>query len=257
MSSNIRHSSDSPRWGTNPDVIKIGHAVLCGALNQPKIYVDPFSEEEFNAHVGAYRILDGSKGKDGYRDRWIEDWNTDEQRCPRADHLLSGIYQPVAPVGYEVTMSLSPDECDSLGDSLPSVKPTALVNPPSSEDGENVKNAYRIVELMWRLGWFPGGVLWVGFNLNQFQTLQRKEDPHYLSPLADRFLRCIPDHRLPYTAHSSRPATRVNKHGETVDNDDAPSHPSFFLLMPAYDVALAAEQGRLFDSMGSQLGEVF
>lgn len=240
----IRHSSESPKWGTNPEMIAIAHAVLCTATRQRQIYVDPFSEDEFNAHVGAWRILTGEKGRDAFVDRWIDDGVS-----PRADHLLSGLWLPAAPAGYRVHVG---DEEYML--------PTAMVNPPGSEDGESVKKAWRILELMWRLGWLPGGAMWIGFTLNQMQTLQRvggEDDGSFLSPLAQRFVRCIPARRMPYTAHSSRPATRTDKRGNVVENDDAPSHPSFLVLMPAYDDIIAAEQMRLFDSMGSQLGEVF
>lgn len=243
MTANIRHSSETPKWGTNPAIIEIAHACLCHALHQKNIYVDPYSEDEFNQHVQASRILTGELGRDGYVDRWL-----DLDASPRADHLLSGLYRPVAPIGQHV---------DANGTMI---KPTAMVNAPGDPSGENIKNAYALLELYWRLGWLPGGAIWVGFTLNQLQTLQNAlvdDNGSFRSPLSSRFVRCIPSRRVPYTAHSSTSATKINKKGVEVERDDAPSHPSWFMLMPAYDAMLAAEQFRLFDSMASRLGEVF
>lgn len=245
---NVQHSSDTPRWGTHPKFIEIGRACLRA------LYVDPFSEDEFNEHVGAWNILDGEKGRNGFVDRWLVDCET----SPRADHLLSGIWRPAAPPNFEVVVQVPIDECDSIADTITTVKPTAFVNAPGSDDGENIKNAYKILELYWRLGWLPGGAIWIGFSLNQLQTLQNASDEDgYQNPLSDRFVRCIPSTRYGYTAHSSTPATKVDKRGQVVERDDAPSHPSWFMLMPAYDPVIAAEQFRIFDSMASQIGVVF
>ena len=246
------HSMGTPKWGTNPLIIDIAHATLCHATNQKHIYVDPYSEDEFNEHVAAYRILTGVKGRDGFVDRWLE-----LDICPRADHLLTGLWRPVAPSGLQVSPALCrwfvSDDASSIG-----VKPTAFVNAPGDPSGDNIKNAYSLLELYWRLGWLPGGAFWVGFTLNQLQTLQNaRTEGEFQSPLSSRFMRCIPSRRIPYTAHSSTPEIKINKKGVEVERDDAPSHPSWFMLMPAYDQVIAAEQIRLFDSMASQLGEVF
>lgn len=246
MSANIRHTSESPKWGTNPKMIDIAHAVLCRALHQPQIYVDPFSEAEFNGPIDAIHYLDGSIGRDGFKDRWL----VDAPESPRSDFVLAGM-AGVAPKDFTIDLHL-----DGRGLEYANYLPTAFVNGPGSDDGENIKNAYAIVEKLWRNGWLPGGAFWVAFSLNQMQTLQDKSLDR-CSPLYPRFVRCVPETRMPYTAHSSRPETRIDKHGKVVDNDDAPSHPSFFFLMPAYNEALAAEQTRLFVDMASELGEVF
>jgi hypothetical protein len=230
MSANIRHASEQPKWGTNPLVIDIGHAVLTCAGLGGQITVDPFSEPEFNAHVRANHILTGAKGNDGFKDRWLP-----IDGCPRADHILADY-----PIASTELLHLA----------------TAMVNPPGDELGDNVKNAWRLVDRYHELGWLGGGVLWVAFNLNQMQTLQGISARH---PLHGDFegLRCVPDTRLPFTAHSTRPATRVNKRGEVIENDDAPSHPCFFFLLPSSNDVIAAEQRRLFESMSSKLGAVF
>lgn len=230
---NIRHSSEQLRWGTNPAVIEIATAVIKPfRMSEPAIDVDPFSEPEFNEYVRAARILTGAKGLDGFRDRWI-----DHELFPRADHVLAGFASAnqSPPVGF-----------GPYG---------VLANPPGDDLGDNVKNAWRILVHLWRLRWIESAV-WVGFNLNQLQTLQIQGT---LSPLDEEFTfrRCIPRRRLDFVAHSSRPATRIDKHGKEVENDDQPSHPSFFMLLPSRDPVVGAEQLRLFDSMSSELGAVF
>ena len=119
---------------------------------------------------------------------------------------------------------------------------TAIVNPPGSDDGLNVKMAWMLLDNYHRLGWFGGGAIWVAFNMNQLQTLQGESER---SPLHDDFLRCVPSSRLPFVPHRE------------TDEREQPSHPCFFLLMPAHDEIVAAEQVRLFTSIASALGEVF
>jgi hypothetical protein len=222
MASNVRHSSESPKWGTAPEVIDIALKTF------GYISVDPFSEPEFNAHVGAERILTGEKGLNGFKDRWLA---IDE--CPRADWLLTGIAAPPCAVAMTVL-------------------PTALVNPPGDDQGLNTKRAWFVLNALHRLGWLAGGAIWVGFSLNQLQTLQLKDDvtgwkrDGFRSPLHPDFVRCIPDHRLGYTAHSTSKAL-----------DDAPSHPSFFVLLPSTNQALADVQRRVFAKHAGALGEVF
>lgn len=235
MAANIRHSSNEPKWGTQPAVINIARPILgmaCDLRTEwgPAIYVDPFSEPEFNAHVGAHRILTGEKGLNGFKDRWIE-----HELAPRADHIL-GAY-PITP---------RPDGAGIY---------TALMNPPGDERGENMKNAWRILVGYYVTKWIDSAIF-VSFNLNTMQTLQGIAS---LSPLNARFTgcRCVPDRRLPFVAHSSRPKTRIDRHGDEIENDDAPSHPCYFLLMPSHDDIIAADQLRLFESMGSKIGEVF
>lgn len=220
---NVRHSSEQPKWGTSPEVIRVAQATLGvarmmrGLDHVAAIYVDPFSEIEFNQHVGAHRILTGQKGLDGYRDRWLEDTG------PRADQVLAG-------------MASAASE-DAIGACY-----TAMVNPPGDDSGENVKRAWHLLDEYHRLRWIDTAV-WVAFNLNQMQTLQRCGSERH--PLHGDFVRCVPARRLPFVSHSSR-----------VTEDDAPSHPMFFVLLPSHDERIAAEQMRIFDAMASGLGAV-
>lgn len=224
--SNVRHSSENPKWGTSPEVIEIADAVLgaarmacpnliAGVEFNASIYVDPFSEPEFNAHVGAWKILTGAKGDDGFRDRWIND-----DESPRADQVLAGLARATDPLAYAYT---------------------AIVNPPGDDSGDNVKKAWRILDLYHQLGWIDSAV-WVAFSLNHLQTLQGVSKR---SLLCADFVRCAPAKRLPFTRHSS------------TKGDDAPSHPMCFTLLPSHNPRIAAEQMRLFESMASKLGEVF
>lgn len=221
QSTKVRHSSESPKWGTAPEIIHIAHKVL------GHITVDPFSEPEFNEHVKAQRILTGAPGLDGFKDRWL-----DTEEFPRADWILTGLKRPTPTIAY-----------------AGGPYPTALVNPPGDDRGENTKKAWFILERLHRDGWLLGGTIWVGFSLNQLQTLQgrdlRGDDrTGFRSPLDPDFLRCIPDHRLGYVPHSTSEAT-----------DDAPSHPSFFVLLPSQ--VNGDEQRATFRKYAGELGEVF
>lgn len=220
---NIRHTSDSPKWGTSPEAIEVIHHVL------GYVSVDPFSEPEFNQHMRADRILTGEKGLDGFADRWL-----DLEEAPRADWLLTGMSRKTAEgVGFTLL-------------------PTAVVNPPGDDQGINAKRAWYLLNAYHALGWFPGGAIWVGFTLNQFQTLQLKNDvtgfkrEGFRSPLHADFKRCIPDHRLAYTPHST-----------SIVEDDAPSHPSFLVLLPSTIPMVADRQVALFREHAGKLGEVF
>lgn len=226
---NIRHSSSEARWGTGDEIVAIAKRTLGAFLtiehpasDLPPIHVDPFSESRFNDReggVGARRILTGAKDLDGYRDRWIDD-----ERCPRADWVLAGL---------DVTRSRT----------YRATEATALVNPPGSDDGESVKNAWRLVDAYHRLLWVDSAI-WVAFNMNQLQTLQGISPR---SPFHGDFdgCRCVPERRIPFVHHD--PAHGV----------EAPSHPCWFMLLPSSDAALAGEQRRLFESMASKLGEVW
>lgn len=223
MTENVMHSSSQPRWGTNPIVVSIAHEVLraCRPDNLAAIEVDPFSEDEFNQTIRAERVLDGTKGRDGFADRWIA---TD--LCPRADHILAGYPMSQAP---------------SHG---PEGNHTALVNPPGSEDGLNVKRAWKLLDTYHGIEWVDSAV-WVSFSLNSLQTLQGESIRHPLDP-AFTGCRCVPSSRVPFVAHSSQPKTKVDKNGREVEVVDAPSHPMWFMLLPHWAPSVNAEQREIF-----------
>lgn len=229
--SNVRHSSASERWGSPNQLVAIGRSVLGAARRGlAPIYVDPFTEPEFNQRIQAARILTGVRGLDGYADRWI-----DVPMCPRADWILAKM--KAGQISAGIADGSGPNDY------------TAFVNPPSKEDddgradGSTVKNAWRLLDAYHSQLWLGGGAIWVAFNLNQLQTLQLGTGR---SPLHGDFLRCIPDRRQSFVPHSTS-----DKSG------DQPSHPCFFVLLPAIDPVVAAEQARLFESMAGELGEVF
>jgi hypothetical protein len=273
VTTDVRHSTGSPRWGSPERVIEIARAVLTvPSLGVVQIYVDPFSDAEFNERVGAHIYHDGSPGRDGYRDRWLDD-----DASPRADHLLAG-FRGAAPNSNRYT---------------------ALVNPPNEtpdlDAGEATKRAWIILERYHRLGWLGGGAVWIGFNLNQLQTLQIQSPGataalgEVRSPLHADFMRCVPDRRLAFERHSSN--VRAPTYLETKkiarrlgvspmiverwinvdprgcpdnfravvaeETGDSPSHPMFFVLIPSPNEVVAAEQTALFESMACTLGEVW
>jgi hypothetical protein len=275
--SNIRHSNSSGQWGTAPEIRGVARAVL------GRIAVDPFSEPEFNALVGAHRILTGRPGEpDGYVDPWVDD-----PMCPTAANILVAY-------GRGSARLLSAASRRAAGG-----EETALVNPPSDPPDArpaNAKRAFFLLDEYHKYGWLPGGAIWVGFTVHQLQTLQQSSDmvgDHYRSPLhhAWSMCRCIPSRRSAYVPHSSRAYARAlaewagrhlrdasgsladeafratpegralyQRHvveGQRGDLDDAPSHPSFILLMPSTDPRRAAEQVRIFAETAGRLGEVF
>lgn len=208
---NALHSAKKVRYGTPSKVLAIAHEVFRDGVS-----LDPFSEPAFNARVKASRILTGERGADGYADRWIDD-----EACPRADHLLHD---------YPV----------SIRDNRPPFY-TALVNPPGSRDGENVKNGWKLLDTYHWLGWLNGGAFWIAFNLNSFQTTQGVSHRSMLSP---EFIRCIPSSRERF----------VDEDGI---EEDQPTHPMAFVLLPSTDVAVGRSQRDTFRRLASALGEVF
>jgi len=208
---NVRHSSENPRWGSPEVIVEIGRKVL------GRYTVDPFTELRFNQIVKAERILTGSPGLDGFHEPWI-------LGAPRADHVLARFPSVVPAPNIQMN--------------------TALVNPPGDDSGENVKRAWELLDTYHHLGWLGGGALWVGFNLNQLQTVQGVSAR---TPLSADFLgcRCIPGRR-----HAFTPA-------EITDERAQPSHPCWFVLLPSRDDDVAKRQIAEFTRLSRALGDVF
>jgi hypothetical protein len=226
VTANVRHSNASSEWGSPDAFVRIARATL------GEIDVDPFTSTYWNtageATIDAKRIGTVDGPVDGFSDRWL-----DEAEAPRADWILGDVMICERAVRGNTT---------------------AFVNPPS-DDGEPtvrgmtaVKRAWQIAETYHRLGWLDGGAIWVGFNLNQLQTLQFNTDGdrRIRSPLHADFLRVVPRRRVPYRPHPSR-ASKVQ----------APSHPSFLLLMPSLYTVESKRQLRTFTDLGAELGDVF
>lgn len=221
---NVRHSSAEDRWGSPREAVDIAKVVLDPHGDEGGILVDPFSEAEFNKLVGAHRFFTGEKGSDGYKERWV-----DHVDAPRADWILSEM-----PTGVVVRAG------------TPDLGATAFVNAPGDITGENIKRAWKLLDRYHTLGWIDSAV-WVGFNLNQWQTLQSASDRH---PLHSSFLgcRCVPDHRLGFIKHSESKSDGAG---------DQPSHPCFFMLLPSHEPLHAAMQVSKFRSAAGALGAVF
>lgn len=208
------HSSKTNNWGSPRTGVDIGRAVL------GHITVDPFTNELWNQVIGAERII--TSAQNGYKTPWFEG-----APAPGVD-------------GRDW-------EIDDGNEN------TAWVNGPGDRTGRNIQMAWVALETYHRLGWLGGGGIWVGFNLNQFQTCQKisrvpgqraiYEDVR--SPLDRQFLRCVPSSRWPY---QSSPG---------VDGGQPP-RPSWFALLPATnDRVNGGRQRDAFAALCERLGDVF
>jgi hypothetical protein len=226
-----QHSSANDDWGTGRSVIDIARAVL------RYISVDPFSSAKWNAVIGAERII--TENQDGFATPWV-----DHPECPAPGQAL---WSP----GEREARKLEVDRWSMLPLQAPRdlAPQTAHVNPPGERTGRNVKAAWYALDQYHRMGWFAGGAMYVGFTMNQLQMLQNAangmpDEDEARTPLSKKFLRCVPDSRIAYQIAPG------------VDAKD-PTHPSWFLLMPAIEPALAQHQLALFAMLCRPLGDVF
>lgn len=226
-----QHSSANDDWGTGRAVIDIARAVL------RYISVDPFSSAKWNAVIGADRII--TEGQDGFTTPWV-----DHPRCPVPGQAIMTPHERT--VAQLEVSNWGGKALQAPSDLDPQ---TSLVNPPGERTGRNVKRAWYALDQYHRTGWFAGGALYVGFTMNQLQTLQNAafgepDETEARTPLNSTFLRCVPDHRIAYQIAPG------------IDAED-PTHPSWFLLMPAIDPMLGDHQRELFRMLCSPLGDVF
>jgi hypothetical protein len=216
-----QHSSGKDDWGTGRAMIDIARAVL------GYISVDPFSSAKWNTVIGAERFI--TQAQDGYATPWV-----DHPGCPAPGQAC------LTDRVLEVTKFAAPRD---LGPQ------TALVNPPGDKTGRNVQRAWYALDQYHRMGWLAGGALYVGFTMNQLQTLQNAADDKpderaARTPLHAEFLRCVPDHRVPF---QSAPGV----------DEPRPTHPSWLLLLPSSDLFVADRQRTLFTLLCRPLGDVF
>lgn len=206
-------------YGSPPEFVEVAHAVFRGPPT-----LDPFSSEKWNdAGIRAHRIITAEQ--DGFKTPWFpacgkylgdDDATTPQLTCIRT-RGHSGL-------------------CDNhRGD-----EESVIVNPPGNRTGSNVKAAWALLDAHHRAGHIAGGGLWVGFNLNQLQTLQHVAR----SPLHPDFLRCIPRKR---SAYLEAPGVITKQ----------PRAPSWLLLLPATNADRANRQRATFTVMASKLGAVF
>jgi len=216
------HSSKTNNWGSPRTSIDIGRAVL------GHITVDPFTNELWNQVIGAQRIF--TAAQNGYRTPWFDG-------------------APAPGVDDDVFVEGENDN-------------TAWVNGPGDRTGRNIQLAWVAIETYHRLGWLGGGGIWVGFNLNQFQTCQRipleveqegkrnkkstvRFFEHVRPPTHRSFLRCVPSSRWPY------------QKAPGVDGDQPP-RPSWFALLPATNPRIDGDRQRdAFRALCERIGEVF
>ncbi len=164
--SKAQHSSASPLWGTARTLVDLSRVVLGGDPD-----LDPFSDPEWNAIVGAKRIL--TKRDNAYRCSWFDG-------SPPAEYILRG----------EATSAVAK-------------KPRkGIVNAPGDPRGVLVKDAWTLTEWHHRMYWLGGGVIWIAFNIGQLQTTQQAAAPRCL--LHPDFLRCIPRSRVAFVERVKR-----------------------------------------------------
>lgn len=215
----VQHSAGTPEWSTPTEVIDIARMVL------GKIHFDPCSSLRWNTRVGAERFgsLPGGGGHvvDSLKSAWLPHF-------PRADHVLANIL---------------PSDLLRAPEYVKEHAYNVFLNPPGSEDGELAKRAWALLDFFHRYHWISSA-FYVGFSLNQLQTLQNEPKRASgaiaggRSPLHRSFIRCIPRRRLEYFGEKGA--------------GEQPSHPSFFLLMPRDD-----QQRSDFRSLAMELGDVF
>jgi len=212
----IRHSAATHDWGSARVQIDIARAVL------GYITVDPFTSAKWNTVIGARRII--TAAEDGFVTPWI-----------------GGGPAPGVDLGDDDGVAMR--KLAAMGGLAGA---TAFVNAPGDRSGENIKNAWRALELYHRRVFFAGGAVWIGFSMNQLQTLQDLDASAngYRSPLCSDFLRCVPESRIPY---QSEPG---------VDGEQ-PSHPSWMLLLPAIERRTRERQERAWTALCARLGEVW
>lgn len=202
-------------YGTPPPFVEITHAVFNGPPT-----VDPFSSEKWNATgFRAERII--TEAMDGFKTPWFPACDRDDN-C-RLDPGHAG-------------------RCDYVAwrAGTPGHGPTAAVNPPGNKSGTNAKRVWSLLGGHYMNLRCSGGAVWVGFNLNQFQTLQHGP----VTPFDPRFIRCVPRKRVAYLEGPGVLTT-------------APRAPSWLLLMPSRHPDRGAEQRRIFTDLASKLGAVF
>lgn len=153
-----QHSSATNAWGTSRTWIDIARVVL------GRIDLDPFSDAQWNAVIGARRFLD--EKDDAFSCRWFDEG-------PEASEVLvRASIEPVQP--HDVTV---------------------LANSPGDATGTKTKNAWHLLDRYHDAGYVGGGAFWIAFNIGQLQTLQSGGGR---SPLHPDFLRCIPRSRVQF-----------------------------------------------------------
>jgi len=103
-----------------------------------------------------------------------------------------------------------------------------LVNPPGDKSGNLVKRFWEKLVREWMCGRTTAAI-YVGFNINQLQTLQRTRVE--ANPM--HFPICVPEGRMEFstTSKDHQIALFGEKPRELVVADD-PGHPNFIALLP-------------------------
>lgn len=135
MARSGQHSSKSDNWGTPPEYVELARAVL------GRIDLDPSSSPQWNASIGAWRII--TADEDGLRTPWVNG----------------------APSPVDICRQDAP-RCSPRRDVR------VYLNPPGDKSGELVAAFWRALASYHALGWISCA-FYDGFSLEQLSRLQR------------------------------------------------------------------------------------
>jgi hypothetical protein len=156
-----QRTSKTDRHGTPRAVVDLVRATL------GRIDLDPFSDPEWNAVIGADRIL--TKRDDAYRVSWFAE-------SPTARDIIAD----------DLTVWNGP-RCSTS---------TAIVNPPGDKTGRKVRDAWTLTEWHHRNSFLGGGAVWIAFSTHHLQTTQQSPAPRSL--MHPDFVLLVPSRRLAY-----------------------------------------------------------
>lgn len=125
-----------------------------------------------------------------------------------------------------------------------------FLNPPSGENGSLVKRFWDALVELWHYEEVTEAI-WVGFSIDQLQTLQNTS---YGGPLSRKFPLCIPRQRLRFS--TSLETVQAGLFGDadpTPVTGDSPTKPNFIAYLPPAGDAMA---GQRFLAEFEQFGEV-
>lgn len=204
---NAQHSAATAEHGTPPEFVALAQRVL-GFID-----VDPASSPEWNALVGAQRIVTAEEN--GLKTPWFVG-------APRPDEMRTDKREWSNPTSsYKTAIFDGP------------TRGTVFVNPPGNKDGSLVARFWCALAEYYRRN-FATSAIWIGFSLEQIARLQRVGAASH--PLEHTTL-------VPRTRHGYR---------DTPDHvDDQPTHASYVTLLSDNPVeietfaALGSELGHI------------
>ena len=185
---NAQHSAATDEHGTPPELVALAQRVLVF------IDLDPASSEEWNALVGAQRILTRETG--GLRTPWFAG-------APRPDELGTDKRECTSPTASYKT---------AVFEGAPS-RGTVFLNPPGDKRGELVARFWCALAEYYRRG-FVTSAVYVGFSVEQLARLQR-----------------VGAHSHPLEHTTLIPRSRLGYRDTPTTIGEDPTHASFVTLL--------------------------